>query len=79
MSHQSQMLKEQEVMVSESRQHCVVLESQLEAAREEAERLQANVSMYKLRFEQTNTQLQHAEVTAASLREKLQDSRAQAS
>ena len=76
MSRQSDTMKEQEMLLSESRQQVVVLEGQLDSARDEAERLQANLSMYKHKYEQHNNQLQHMEATVNSLQEKLQDSRA---
>ena len=73
------MLKEQETSLSEARQQCVGLEGQLDRARDEAERLQANVQMYKHKYETTNSQATHLESTVSSMQEKLQDARARVS
>ena len=76
MSRQSDTMKEQEMLLSEVRQQVSVLEGQLDTARDETERLQANLNMYKHKYEQNHNQLQHMEATVNSLQEKLQDSRA---
>ena len=64
------------MLLSEVRQQVSVLEGQLDTARDEAERLQANLNMYKHKYEQNHNQLQHMEATVNSLQEKLQDCRA---
>lgn len=79
LSRQSQVLKEQEVLLSEARQQNVVLEGQLETLHDETERLQANLSMYKLKYEQHNSQLQQMEATVSDLQEKLHNSHSRVS
>ena len=74
--NQADKLKEAELLEAELRQQMTGLEEQVEAGRDEAERLQAHLSMYKHKFEENSTKLQHMEATVSSLQDKLQDSRA---
>ena len=65
-------LKDQERQLSECRQECCSLAKDLDIAREETERLQAGISMYKYKHNEHSNQIHHLEATASSVRQELQ-------
>lgn len=74
---QSDLLKQQENILSETRQQLVISQSQLEAANEDIEKLDSALGSYKQKYTQATNQINHLETTVASLQEKLSDSRNQ--